>query len=148
MTIPRELSELECVQLIQSGGVGRLAFDTHEGLEIYPLNFAVEGRAILFRTTAYSKLGTRVPGTDVAFEVDHLDPSARRGWSVVLKGRAEVIEEPAEVDMLRELGKETRPWAQGARRLYVRVPWKEITGREVGEEWVNPTPVPAHQWLG
>jgi nitroimidazol reductase NimA-like FMN-containing flavoprotein (pyridoxamine 5'-phosphate oxidase superfamily) len=137
MTTPRELDHVECAELISDGGIGRIAFATPEGPEIYPVNFTVDSHAIHFRTTAYSRLGRIVDGKDVAFEVDHLNWSTRQGWSVVLKGRAEVIDDPDEVDRLRELGHEPQPWAQGMRRLYVRIAWKEITGREVGEEWLG-----------
>ena len=62
----------------QSGGVGRLAFNTESGPTIYPVNFTVDGQAVVFRTSAYSGLGAIGWGIDVAFEVDHLDPKPER----------------------------------------------------------------------
>jgi nitroimidazol reductase NimA-like FMN-containing flavoprotein (pyridoxamine 5'-phosphate oxidase superfamily) len=140
MTIPRELTPSECAALIVSGGVGRLAVCTTDGPAIYPLNFTVDGHSIVFRTSPYSALGAIGWGMDVAFEVDQLDWATRRGWSVVLKGRADVVDDPAEVERLRELGKEPDPWAQGVRRQYIRVPWTQITGRAVGTEWLGSSP--------
>jgi nitroimidazol reductase NimA-like FMN-containing flavoprotein (pyridoxamine 5'-phosphate oxidase superfamily) len=144
MSAPRELNPLECAQFIESGGIGRLAMCTPTGPQIYPVNFMVDGPAIVFRTAPHSALGSLGPGTDVAFEVDHLNWSTRQGWSVIIKGRAHIVEDPAEVDRLRELGREPHPWAGGIRRLYVRVPWYEITGRVVGEEWLGSSPPAAH----
>ena len=135
--VPRELSLQECEKLISGGGVGRLALCSPTGPEIYPVNFVVDERAIVFRTTPYSSLGTHAALSNVAFEVDHIDYGAREGWSVVVKGRAKVVEDPDEVDRLRALDRDPRPWAGGIRRLYIRLPWREITGRMVGEEFVH-----------
>jgi nitroimidazol reductase NimA-like FMN-containing flavoprotein (pyridoxamine 5'-phosphate oxidase superfamily) len=137
MNTPRELTRAECVQLISEGGIGRVAMCTSTGPMIYPVNFHVDGHAVLFRTTAYSSLGTLVRNERVAFEADHLNWRAQEGWSVVVKGRAEVVDDPDEVDMIRERGHEPHPWAQGMRRLYIRIRWDEITGRAVGEEWIG-----------
>ena len=140
MTTPPVLTPVECATLLDSGGIGRLAVCTPTGPLIYPLNFAVDGQSIVFRTSAYGTLGSIGWGIEVAFEADHFDWSTRRGWSVVVKGRADIIEDPAEADRLRELGREPTPWAGGVRRLYVRVPWREITGRTVGTEWLGSSP--------
>ena len=139
MTSQRELTPHECYEHLQSqaGGVGRLALCTALGPTIYPVNFTVDAHAIVFRTGAYSDLSTFVRHADAAFEIDYIDSGTRRGWSVVVKGRTEVVEDPAEIDRLRELGHEPRPWAEGLRRMYVRIPWREITGRSVGEEWLG-----------
>lgn len=142
MQDPRELSPQECVDLMGISGIGRLAICTPMGPQIYPLNYTVDGNAVVFRTTPYSTLGTLGWGVNVAFEVDHLDIASQEGWSVVVKGRADIIDDPAEVDRLREAGVEPQPWAKGLRRLYIRVPWREITGRSVGEEWLSGVPAP------
>lgn len=143
----RELTPVECRQLIEPGGVGRLALCTPAGPMIYPINYTIDGHAIVFRTTPHSMLGNHAWGVDVAFEVDHLNWESRRGWSVVAKGRADIIDDPEEIDRLRERSLEPRPWARGMRRMYVRIPWREITGREVGEEWLSSSP-PAHSHFG
>jgi nitroimidazol reductase NimA-like FMN-containing flavoprotein (pyridoxamine 5'-phosphate oxidase superfamily) len=137
---PRELTPQECADLLATTEIGRLAICTPMGPQIYPLNYALDGNAIVFRTTPYSTLGTLGWGVNVAFEVDHLDWADREGWSVIIKGRADIIDDPAEVDRLRERGLEPTPWAKGMRRLYVRVPWREITGRFVGDEWLSGVP--------
>jgi nitroimidazol reductase NimA-like FMN-containing flavoprotein (pyridoxamine 5'-phosphate oxidase superfamily) len=150
MTSQRELTPRECYERLQSqaGGVGRLAVCTPLGPTIYPVNFTVDAHAIVFRTSAYSELSTFVRHADVAFEIDYIDWGTRRGWSVVAKGRAEIVEDPEEIDRLREVGHEPRPWAKGLRRTYVRIPWREITGRVVGEEWLGSSPPAAQTWFG
>jgi hypothetical protein len=146
VTIPRELSPHECQELIRDGGIGRLALCTPTGPQIFPLNFTVDGKSIVFRTTPHGTLGNLRWGLDVAFETDHLNWSTRQGWSVIVKGRADVIDDPSEVERLRELGHEPRPWAKGVRRIYVRVAWREITGRVVGDEWLSSSPPAAQGW--
>jgi nitroimidazol reductase NimA-like FMN-containing flavoprotein (pyridoxamine 5'-phosphate oxidase superfamily) len=148
MNRPIELSRAECRERLASEGVGRLGVCTPTGPMIYPLNYTVDGNAVVFRTSPHTTLGAHAWGVDVAFEVDHLDWGTRQGWSVVVKGRAEIVDDPDEIDRLRELGREPRPWAKGMRRLYVRIPWREITGRVVGEEWLSSAPPAAHSWFG
>lgn len=147
MTFPRDLSPVECADLIGGGGIGRLAFCTPIGPQIYPLNFTVDGRSIVFRTSPHSTLGTLRWGIDVVFEVDQLNWSTRQGWSVVIKGAAHVVEDADEIERLHALGLDPRPWAKGMRRMYVRVTWREITGRVVGEEWLGSSP-PAYLTSG
>src|SRR5215217_8199581 len=100
MTIPRELDPQACLELIEDGGVGRVAFCTAAGPQIYPLSFTVDGASIVFRTAPSGVLGTFGWGIDVAFEVDHLDWSSRQGWSVVVKGKAAIIEDGGDIDRL------------------------------------------------
>jgi uncharacterized protein len=137
MVTPRELGPNDCVALLSTTSIGRLAVCTPMGPQIFPLNYAVDQNSIVFRTTPYSTLGTLGWGQNVAFEVDHLDFVEHEGWSVVVKGRADIIDDPKEIDRLRELGLDPHAWAGGLRRLYVRLPWREITGRAVGEEWIT-----------
>jgi nitroimidazol reductase NimA-like FMN-containing flavoprotein (pyridoxamine 5'-phosphate oxidase superfamily) len=121
MTGPRELNPQECTRLIEDGGIGRLALCTPAGPEIFPVNFTVSETSIVFRVSPHTRLGTLAWGVDVAFETDHLNWSTRQGWSVVVKGRADVTDDPAEVEGLREHGKDPSPWAKGTRPMYVRV---------------------------
>lgn len=133
----RELSPAECRDLLDAGGVGRLALCTADGPMIYPVNFSVDGMAVVFRTSPHTRLGTHAWGVDVAFEIDQVNWESRQGWSVVVKGRADLMSEPDDIDRLRERSREPHPWASGMRRLYVRIPWREITGRSVGEDWLS-----------
>ena len=146
----RELDPSECRQRLesQSGGVGRLALTTPTGPMIYPVNFTVDGDAVVFRTSSHSPLGSPTWGVEVAFEVDHVDLEARQGWSVVVKGCAHIVDDPEQEDRLRSLGREPSPWAGGLRRTYVRIPCREISGRVVGEDWLaSPRPL-VHSWFG
>jgi nitroimidazol reductase NimA-like FMN-containing flavoprotein (pyridoxamine 5'-phosphate oxidase superfamily) len=84
------LSEDECLGLLRSHAIGRIAFAFEGKVEIFPVNYGVEGRVIVFRTGAGTKLHA-LRGVEVAFEIDGWDPDLGIGWSVVARGGAEEI---------------------------------------------------------
>jgi hypothetical protein len=142
VTPPLELSPEQCAELLEKGGVlGRVAMATPLGPRIVPVNYAVHDRAIVFRTTPYSELSTYGWNTELAFEVDHVDYETHQGWSVVALGRACVVADPEELDAIRRSW-DPRPWAGGTRNLYVRLPWRELSGRRVGDDWSTASMLP------
>lgn len=131
MGMLRELTVDECVELLSGTLVGRAAICTPTGPHVVPVNYAVQGDdAVVFRTTPYSVLGTYGWAGDIAFEVDQIDPEKRQGWSVLAVGRGEVVEDVEEIERIR-LTDEPHPWADGVRPLYIRLQWREITGRRI-----------------
>ena len=133
--VPRELRPDACRRLIMKGGVGRVAFQSASGQHIMPVNFQLDGDSVVFRTTRDSELGRLAPVAEAALEVDELDVETRSGWSVVAKGRIDVIPENFETAAIRFFGKDPMPWAGGVRRLYLRLTWRELTGRELAAPW-------------
>lgn len=130
MGLLHEMSAEECLGLLAAGVVGRAAICTPEGPHVVPVNYAVDGDSIVFRTTPYSVLGTYAWAGDIAFEVDQIDLAAHRGWSVVARGRGEMVEDVEEVEEIR-WAHDPKPWAEGARPLFVRLRWRELTGRRI-----------------
>lgn len=130
----RELSYSECEALLRAGVTGRVALSTPTGPQIVPLNYSVVDSGIILRTSPYSVLGTYGRDATLAFEVDHLDHAHQRGWSVVARGRAEVVHDQSEIAHIRSVW-EPRPWASGVRALFLRVRWNELTGRQLGTGW-------------
>jgi nitroimidazol reductase NimA-like FMN-containing flavoprotein (pyridoxamine 5'-phosphate oxidase superfamily) len=133
--LPRELRIDECRRLIADGGIGRVAFQSQSAQHIVPVNFQLDHDSIVFRTTPYSELGRLAPGSEAAFEVDELDVESTSGWSVVAKGRVDVIPDNFEKAAMRFSGKDPKPWAEGVRRLYMRLTWRELTGRRLVAPW-------------
>ncbi|GAB2743466.1 hypothetical protein GCM10027273_22650 [Nocardioides pakistanensis] len=127
----QEMSQEECVELLAAGLVGRAAICTPDGPYVVPVNYSVHADTIVFRTTPYSVLGTYGWAGDVAFEIDEVDRERHEGWSVVARGRAEMVEDVEEIEEIR-WAHDPKPWADGARPLYVRLRWREITGRRIG----------------
>lgn len=138
-----DLTAEECLDLLGTDVVGRLAFNTPRGPSIVPVNYTVRQDLVEVRTTSYSELATYAPGARVAFEVDHLDREHRRGWSVVVHGTCErVVDESGAV--FEHPGGEPEPWAGGHRTMILHVPTTEVTGRRVGgSHWPHPV-VPQH----
>lgn len=129
-----DLTREECERLLRAGIAGRLAICTPTGPHIVPVNYSVVDDAIIVRTSPYSVLGTYGRDSMLAFEVDQFDHERQRGWSVVARGRADAVVRPAELEHIRETW-EPRPWAAGARSLYLRLRWTELSGRRIGAAW-------------
>lgn len=125
-----EITATECVDLLAGRTVGRAAICTPTGPHVVPVNYTVDGDSIVFRTTPYSVLGTYAWAGDIAFEVDDLDVDNHSGWSVVAHGRGEMVEDLEDIEEVR-WAHDPKPWAEGARPLYVRLRWREVTGRRI-----------------
>ena len=124
------LSTRECFERIARTPVGRIAFISNGDPLILPVNHAVDGDAVVFRSNAGSKLLAADTGSSVAFEVDGFEATRRSGWSVVIRGIAETVEDEQEIARLDEFAVE--PWADGGDRpFWVRVTTYGITGREI-----------------
>lgn len=87
-----ELTVDECWKLLENDGVGRLAtaaVDRSTGEvspDIFPINFHVYERRILFRTAPGTKLIDLTTQPAVAFQTD--GHHGREHWSVVARGTA------------------------------------------------------------
>ena len=102
------LGYLECLELAASEPIGRIAFAGGGDIHVLPVNHCVLDGLVAFQTGDGTKLGAAVDGAVVAFEVDRYDAGRRTGWSVLIKGRAEVVEEKTLRVRLRATG--LRPW--------------------------------------
>ena len=127
--ILQTLTAAECYDLLSSGGVGRVAFTTADGPVVLPVNYVMVGQTVIFRTAPDTLLAGCLNGP-AGFEVDRLDEALSQGWSVLVTGRAVRVTSEAEVRHL-EQHNSLRPWAGGARDVYVRVIPRKITGRRI-----------------
>jgi nitroimidazol reductase NimA-like FMN-containing flavoprotein (pyridoxamine 5'-phosphate oxidase superfamily) len=138
MPMSYDLSRDDCSRLLKAGVAGRVALGTPDGPHIIPVNYAIDSydgqESVLVRTTAYSLLGTYGRDAQVCFEVDQFDHEQKRGWSVVVRGRASFVQDHEELDRMARSW-QPRPWAEGQRHLVVRIPWTEVTGRQLGGGW-------------
>ncbi|MFJ3175341.1 helix-turn-helix domain-containing protein [Streptomyces roseus] len=126
------LDEAECRRLLSTHGVGRVAIFTPEGPGVFPVNYVVAGDEIAFRTSGEALLA-RAAGTEVAFEVDHIDDVMRQGWSVVAVGEAVGVTDGQAIRRLDALAR-SLPWAGGHRTHWMSISPVRITGRRVGHE--------------
>ncbi|MGW0495317.1 pyridoxamine 5'-phosphate oxidase family protein [Streptomyces sp. NPDC003007] len=125
----RELGEQECRALLSTHGVGRVSLTTAHGPVVFPVNYDVVDEAVVFRTAPGSGPAAAV-GSDVAFEVDHVDDAMSQGWSVLVTGRARAVSDPDAVRRLDDRA-HTVPWAGGGRALWVSIGIDRLTGRRI-----------------
>ena len=121
----------ECLALVASEPLGRLGAVDHGRPHVVPVNFVLDGEQIVFRSFPGTKVD-RLAAAPVCFEVDHVDPATRSGWSVVIHGRAEEVtrwDPPDRRSRLEHLG--VGPWAAGDKPHLVRIVPATITGRRV-----------------
>jgi len=136
MKEPMELSAQESLDRLAGEVFGRLAITTPQGVRIVPLNYTFGDDALVFRTTPYSEVARFAVGTDAAFEIDHIDHSQKTGWSVVVTGALEHVDPSDLEDLMQDRAPES--WAGGVRNLYLRLRWREVTGRRLPETVAAP----------
>jgi nitroimidazol reductase NimA-like FMN-containing flavoprotein (pyridoxamine 5'-phosphate oxidase superfamily) len=107
----QELTDAECRRLLGERHLGRLALVDAGGPVIFPVNYAFAAGTVVFRTDPGGKLDAVAGGAVVAFEVDAVEERSRTGWSVVVRGRAGEVSDPAELERLRALP--LYPWGAG-----------------------------------
>ena len=125
-TIPLD----ECLRLLASVPIGRVGFQSDGELVMLPVNHAVDGQDVVFRSAIGSKLSAAESEKIVTFEADHFDARRRVGWSVVVTGHAEVVYDDADIAALDRLG--LVPWADAVERsFWVRIRPTSVTGRRL-----------------
>ncbi len=122
------LDEDQCLLLMRTVPVGRVAVAVGAAPAVFPVNFALYGRRVLFRTGQGTKLDAAVRHALVAFEVDHFDALYHSGWSVLVVGHAEAIMDRHE---LPGGDGRVRPWADGERDHYVAIDPELVSGRRI-----------------
>jgi nitroimidazol reductase NimA-like FMN-containing flavoprotein (pyridoxamine 5'-phosphate oxidase superfamily) len=119
----------DCFRLLGSAALGRIGFTSGGEVLVLPVIFLVDGQDVVFRTKVGSKLASVEVGQYVAFEADAFDSSAGTGWSVVVRGLAEVQSE-TECARLDTLG--MKAWGGAPQeRAWMRIRPASITGRQI-----------------
>ncbi|WP_328835181.1 DUF1918 domain-containing protein [Streptomyces europaeiscabiei] len=126
----RDLGPEECRTLLSTHGIGRIAVSASDGRPaVVPVNYDVIDDAIVFRTAPDLTPAAAV-GSEVAFEVDHMDEAVSQGWSVLAVGPADVVTDPDTVRRLTEHA-HTTPWPGGERTMWVSIRPAHLTGRRI-----------------
>jgi uncharacterized protein len=126
-----QLSRDECVALLQREEFGRLVVVEGDRALVFPVNYATDGDAVVFRTADGIKLSS-ARHHRVTFEVDHTDRTTRSGWSVVIQGVAQEVTQFEASEVLERLDELLiDPWAPGEKPHVIRIVPLQITGRRV-----------------
>lgn len=128
------LDEHECLALLATATLGRVAITTGALPTILPVNYRLVGSTVLFRTGRGTKLDAATANAVVAFEVDDFDPVGHTGWSVNLIGVARDLDA-----VLRNLTfdpTEIPRWAPTGDERVVAITAELVTGRRIRHDRV------------
>ncbi|BBX65798.1 pyridoxamine 5'-phosphate oxidase [Mycobacterium saskatchewanense] len=115
----------ECWDLISGVTLGRLVTSVDGHPEIFPVNYAVQRRTVLFRTAEGTKLVSTAINNHVLFEVD--DHNVAEGWSVIIKGTARSLHTFEELEDAERA--QVLPWTSTEKSHFVRIIPETVTGR-------------------
>jgi nitroimidazol reductase NimA-like FMN-containing flavoprotein (pyridoxamine 5'-phosphate oxidase superfamily) len=113
-TALEEIGEEECLELLASQSVGRLAV-VHDGQPfIFPSPYFLDGRTVAVHTGLDVMRDAATLGK-VAFEVDSVQLAVHQGWSVVVLGVGEHITDALDSWSKRLMSRARQlPWAPGS----------------------------------
>jgi uncharacterized protein len=119
----------ECRRLLGSTNVGRLGYCADSGPRIMPMNYTLVSESVTFRTGLDTEASHQLFDHPIAFEVDQVDEFLQSGWSVLVVGNAQPLDEASL--LLLDVGHSPEPWPRGRRSLVVQLPLTMMTGRRV-----------------
>lgn len=127
-----ELDADECWTYLSAESMGRIVTHVGDVIDIFPVNYVVDGESIVLRSAEGTKLAEMTISSDVLFEVD--DHTESEAWSVIVRGHARRLETEAEILAADELP--LKPLVPTLKRNYVRIEAVRVTGRRfaLGEE--------------
>lgn len=123
------LTEDQSRLLLAGGEVGRVGVTIDALPAIFPVNYRVIDGAIVFRTAPGSRLSVAARGRIVAFEVDDYQLADRSGWSVLVVGRAELVDDVGLA--AKAAAAQLEPFAGGIRTTMVRIDPALVSGRRI-----------------
>lgn len=123
------LADEECWQFLAKHSIGRIGIVQHGWPMIFPVNYALDGESVVFRTAPGTKLDVASAGGQVAFEVDETFDVLETGTSVMVHGELHRVTKRSERERLEALG--PRTWAPGHRDHFVRVTPVWVSGRRI-----------------
>lgn len=122
------LDRRDCLRLLAARQFGRIG--VLEGGEplVLPVNYALHGEDVIIGSDEGSKVDA-ARGGSACFEIDEVDAEHRTGWSVVVRGRLELVTDfdSVERDAVAALAD---PWI-GPRSRILRLRAGIISGRRL-----------------
>ena len=128
------LERRECLELLASHPVGRVAVVLGSAPMIFPVNYVLDGDCILFRSDDGSKLAGARNASHMSFEIDGIDDGG--GWSVVVNGVGREVVDATELVRMETL--DLQPWTPGAKAHWIRIRPETVTGRRIARRPEEP----------
>lgn len=126
------LDDEQCWKLLDNTQHGRLVLNAAGETDIFPINYRAHDGLLLLRTAPGTKLAELTINENVVFQADGV--TADEAWSVVVKGRAKVLEQSTEIAAAEALNLKT--WIPTLKDFYVEITPSRISGRHfnLGEQ--------------
>ena len=122
------LDEHTCLTLLGARAIGRLGFSSGALPVIFPVNYVLTERTIVFGTEDGDKARAARNGAVACLEIDEVDVLEHDGWSVLATGRLGIVHQSRNESMGRL---PLVPWALGTPTMYIEMPVELISGRRV-----------------
>ena len=123
--VVRKLDKSECWDFLGRSTFARLAYHLRGHTRIAPINYALDGQRIIFRTAEGSKFYALKVEDRVALEIDEHDAATAR--SVVIQGHVSEILQPEEI---KDATVHLRPWVRTEKKHVLAIAVDKVTGRE------------------
>jgi Pyridoxamine 5'-phosphate oxidase len=126
------LGQAECMELLASGKLARLVYDSRYGLAALPVTYRVDDGSLVLGTwdpvlfDEDLRTGIADAEYDVAVEADELDAGTREGWFVLVRGAAHHLD--TEAERAPFIGSGLEPWMAGVPAHFIRVSPASIWG--------------------
>ena len=115
------------MRLLSTERLGRVGVTLEALPAILPVNYALLGDNIIFRSAPGGKLTAALTGSVVAFEVDASKPDHTSAWSVMIVGHSQWLADGTALAQAKRLP--LSPWAPGSRDYFVRITPELVSGR-------------------
>ncbi|MGB7052578.1 MAG: pyridoxamine 5'-phosphate oxidase family protein [Acidimicrobiales bacterium] len=126
------LTPSECLQLLAQAEVGRIAVSMDALPVIIPVAFAVIDDQVHFRSIRDSKMDAAVDHRVVAFESGAYAPEEGTGWSVLVQGMTQAVDESDSLWSPASPFPPTTPSASSEERYrMIRIQPASVTGRRM-----------------
>ena len=124
------LSPEECVALLRTKTVGRIALSASSLPFVLPVRYVVDRDCILMRTGHDTRMAAATRDAVVAFEVDEFDHELDAGWSVMIQGLAREVRGGVRVDPDAEAILSS--WVGPAPARCFSIPMEIVSGQRLG----------------
>ena len=123
----RVLSRDECLALLATAEIGRIAVSARALPLILPVRFAMDGDHIVIATHDGTTLDAATRDTVVAFETDDAAGDGHVGWSVHVNGIARHVTDEPTLDRLAAL--RLPSWSSALPARFVAISTDQVAGR-------------------
>ncbi|MBA3742559.1 pyridoxamine 5'-phosphate oxidase family protein [Sporichthya sp.] len=122
------LDRAECLALLGSVRLGRVAYNAHGAPRVEVVNFLLDGDGAVIRMGIGSRSAAVGRGGHFALEADRLDETGDIGWNVTAIGPVRWVSDPAEFRRLDRLLISSAP---GDRSHLARISFAQVFGRRL-----------------